>query len=105
SAGITDLPPVDLHFMRTAVFIEGQSVERAANTPSAMINRASPQYFQTMNTRLLSGRDFAEQDDLKSTRVAIVNETFARRFFPNEDPIGKRFSLGRPESARTQIIG
>jgi putative ABC transport system permease protein len=70
-----------------------------------MINRATPQYFQAMSTRLLAGRDFTEQDDEKSTRVAIVNETFARRFFPGEDPIGKRFSLGRPESARNQIIG
>jgi putative ABC transport system permease protein len=105
AAGLADMVPVDLHFTRTAVFIEGQPPERTANTPSSMINRASPQYFQAMSTRLLAGRDFTEQDDQKSPRVAIVNETFARRFFPGEDPIGKRFSLGRPDSARTQIIG
>jgi len=105
AAGIADMVPVDLHFSRTAVFIEGQPPERTANTPSSMINRAGPQYFNAMGTRLLAGRDFTEQDDQNSPRVAIVNETFARRFFPGEDPIGKRFSLGRPESARNQIIG
>src|SRR2546426_510928 len=89
SAGIADMVPVDLHFPRTAVFIEGQPPERVANSPSAMINRASPQYFEAMSTRLLEGRDFTEQDDQKAPRVAIVNETFARRFFPGEDPIGK----------------
>ena len=105
TAGIADMIPVDLHFSRTAVFIEGQSPERTANTPSAMINRAGPRYFQAMGTRLLSGRDFTEQDDQKSPRVAIVNETFARRFFPGEDPLGKRFSLGRPEGIKNQIVG
>lgn len=105
TAGIADMIPVDLHFSRRAVFIEGQAPERTANTPSAMINRVGPQYFQAMGTRLLAGRDFTEQDDQKSQGVAIVNETFARRFFPGEDPIGKRFSLGRSEGAKNQIVG
>jgi len=105
TAGIADMTPVDLHFSRTAVFIEGQTPERTANTPSAMINRAGPQYFQAMGTRLLAGRDFTEQDDQKSQRVAIVNETFARRFFPGEDPIGKRFSLRQAEGIKNQIVG
>jgi putative ABC transport system permease protein len=58
-----------------------------------------------MSTRLLQGRDFTEQDDEKAPRVAIINETFARRFFPGEDPIGKRFSLGRPDAPKTLVIG
>jgi putative ABC transport system permease protein len=103
AAGIADLVPVDLHFARTGVFIEGQAAPRI--TPTAMYNRASPGYFQAMSTRLLQGRDFTEQDDEKSTRVAIINETFARRFFPGEDPIGKRFSLGRSEGTKIQVIG
>jgi predicted permease len=103
AAGIADLVPVDLHFARTGVFIEGQDAPRI--TPTAMYNRASPGYFQAMSTRLLQGRDFTEQDDEKSLRVAIINETFARRFFAGEDPIGKRFSLGRSEGAKIQVIG
>ena len=98
SAGIADLVPVDLHFSRTSVFIEGQPLERTANTPVALYSRVSPGYFQAMDTRLIQGRDFTEQDDEKAVRVAIVNETFARRFWPGEDPIGKRFSLGRTRS-------
>ena len=105
ATGMADMVPVDLHFSRTGVFIEGQAVARTANAPTAMVNRVSPGYFQAMGTRLLQGRDFTEQDDEKAARVAIINETFARRFFPGEDPMGKRFSMGSPEATKTQVIG
>ena len=105
AAGIADLVPVDLHFSRASIFVEGQPPERLANVPTAMYNRVSPGYFQAMGTRLLEGRDFTEQDDVNAQRVAIVNETFARRFFQGEDAIGKRFSLARPDAPKTLIIG
>jgi predicted permease len=105
SAGTADLVPVDLHFSRVPVFIEGQPPERITTAPRALFNRVSPGYFQAMDTRLRRGRDFTEQDDEKASRVAIINEAFARRCWPGVDPIGKRFSLGRPESPKLQIIG
>jgi len=105
SAGIANVTPVDLHFSRTTVFIEGKSVTRTSSTPIAMYNRATPGYFQAMSTRLMEGRDFTEQDDEQSQQVAIVNETFARRFFPGESALGKRFRLRDPESTLTEIIG
>jgi hypothetical protein len=52
-----------------------------------------PHYFETMGIPLLKGRDFSETDGRSSPRVAIVNETAARRLFPGEDPIGKRLTL------------
>jgi predicted permease len=104
-AGLADMVPVDLHFSREAVFIEGQPPERAASAPRAMTSRVSPGYLQAMGTRLLRGRDFLEQDDESATRVAIINEAFARRFWPGEDPLGKRFSMGGPESPKLQVIG
>jgi predicted permease len=104
-AGLTDMAPVDLHFSRDRVFLEGQPPQRLANVPGAMTNRATPGYFQAMDTRLVRGRDFTEQDDDKAERVAIINESFARRFFPGEDPIGKAFRLGSPESPQRQVVG
>ncbi|MGE0130845.1 MAG: ABC transporter permease [Blastocatellales bacterium] len=105
AAGLTDLPPVDLHFSRAPVYIEGREPERNARVPSAMSNLASPGYFQAMGTRLLRGREFTAQDDEQSIQVAIINESFARRFFSGEDPLGKQFSLGRPDAAKAQIVG
>jgi putative ABC transport system permease protein len=105
SAGIVDLAPVDLHFGRSGVYVEGQMPERTARAPRAMASRISPGYLQAMNTRLLQGRDFAERDDEKAPPVAIVNETFARRFWPGQDPIGKRFSLGSADAPLMQVVG
>lgn len=104
-AGIVDLAPVDLHFSRGSVFIEGQTPERSASAPRAMTSRISPGYLQAMSTRLLQGRDFTEQDDGKAPRAALINETFARRFWPGQDPIGRRFSQGGPESPMMEVVG
>ncbi len=97
SAGIIDLTPVDLHFARSPIFIEGQIPERSSNAPRAMASRMSPGYLQAVNTRLIRGRDFSDQDDENAPPVAIVNEAFARRFWPGQEALGKRFSQGYPQ--------
>jgi predicted permease len=102
-AGIIDLPPVDLHFPRSSVLLEGQAPERIP--PRAMTSRISPGYLQAIGTALLQGRDFTEQDDENALPVAIVNETFARRFWPGENPIGKRFMQGATDSPMVQVVG
>src|SRR5262249_14823622 len=55
---------------------------------------ALPNYFQTMGIQLLNGRAFTAQDARDKPQVSIVNETFVKRYFQNEDPIGKRFTFG-----------
>jgi putative ABC transport system permease protein len=59
-------------------------------------DRVLPNYFQAMGIPLLQGRAFTAQDKRDSPSVAIVNETFVKRYFPNDDPIGKRFTFGAP---------
>jgi predicted permease len=54
----------------------------------------SPGYFRAMGIPLLQGRDFTEQDRADTTNVAIINQTFAKQFFPRQDPIGQRFQWG-----------
>jgi predicted permease len=53
-----------------------------------------PNYFQTMGVPMLRGRAFTDQDSQNTPQVAVVNETFVNRYFPNEDPVGKRFTFG-----------
>lgn len=105
SAGIVDLPPVDLHFSRESVFVEGQTPERSSSAPRAMVSRITPGYLRAMSTRLVQGRDFTDQDDEKAPPVAIINETFARRFWPGQDPIGKRFSQGSAGAPKMEVVG
>jgi predicted permease len=69
--------------------IEGRPVPKAEE-PSAGLRAISPSYFQTLKIPLIQGRVFDARDNEKSPPVVIVNEEFARRYFPNEDPVGKR---------------
>ena len=71
-------------------------------------NRVSPQYFQTMGTSLIAGRDFLDTDTASSPRVAIVNEMFARNFFGGANPIGRTFGViqggGKPDELY-EVVG
>jgi putative ABC transport system permease protein len=76
-----------------------------AGEPGGILYIASPGYFQTMEISLLSGRSFTSQDTRDSPPVAIIDEAFARQYFQNEDPIGKRLLLAVPGSASHEIVG
>jgi putative ABC transport system permease protein len=65
----------------------------------------SPDYFQTLQIPLKAGRTFTDQDTSQSTKVAIVNETMARELWPNENPIGRRFTVWRDEKFPREIVG
>ncbi|MGQ0642974.1 MAG: ADOP family duplicated permease [Gemmatimonadaceae bacterium] len=69
---------------------EGKALSSGEATPRAEIRMAGPEYFRAAGIPLLSGREFAATDQRGSGRVVIVNKTLADKFFPNEDPIGKR---------------
>ena len=60
---------------------------------SAVLNRVSPRYFETLGTSVLRGRAFDEHDTPTSRRVIVVNDTFVQRFFPNEDPIRRNITI------------
>ncbi|HLJ51408.1 MAG TPA: ABC transporter permease [Bryobacteraceae bacterium] len=64
----------------------------------------TPNFFNTMKIRMLSGRDFTSRDTAHSPWVVIVNETFARRFFPNESPLGKRIRVDLSEEDQVREI-
>jgi predicted permease len=69
-------------------------------------NKVGPNFFTAMGIPLLEGRVFGPQDTDKSQQVAVISETMARRFFPNNSPLGKRFGRGGPEnSGQFEVIG
>ncbi|MBZ5632481.1 MAG: ABC transporter permease [Acidobacteriia bacterium] len=108
-AGISH-PPVNGLVLSTMSFsIEDRPTpENAAdrNTFSAVYFLITPNFFATMKTRLVRGRDLNDFDSASAPWVAIINETMARRFWPGEDPIGKRLMLGVVSGERPrEIIG
>jgi putative ABC transport system permease protein len=95
---------------RTGFAIEGIATRPDNEVPYSTDFRAvTPGYFKTMGMHLIKGRDFNPRDELRSTQVAIINESLARRYFPNQDPLGKRVMPGiqideRPWMMR-EIVG
>jgi len=106
SATLVETIPVAIN--RPLSVVEADINDSAASTdnrlsrPRVLVNHVSPGHFRTLGIRLIGGRDFRRQDDGRSERVVIVNETASRRFWPGESPLGKTLRLG-PESAT--VIG
>jgi predicted permease len=73
--------------------------------PSIGLNSVSPGYFETLQIPILRGRAFLETDTAKSTPVAIVNEKLAQQLWPNENPLGKRFSTSSPTGPWIDVVG
>jgi predicted permease len=97
--------PLSLGQSNSSVYGEGKPVPKAAEAPGAYIYSVTPGYFHTMQTRMIAGRDFDQHDVAGATRVAIVNEAFARRLFPGENALGKRFRQGASGAPWIQIAG
>jgi putative ABC transport system permease protein len=72
---------------------------------SGLYYLVSPEYFPVMGIPLVKGRLFSSEDREGAPRVAIVNETFVRLHYPNEEPIGKRIRIGRQGSVVREIVG
>ena len=79
---------------RTPVGIQGADYGEDRDYPQAAWAYITPGFFETFGVNVISGRDFTLQDDVDSEYVAIVNQSFAQRLFPGEDPIGRQFRQG-----------
>ena len=77
------------------VLAEGQPNVPLAGRPIVDVEAVSPKWFETLRVPLLAGRDFTAADDALAPKVVIVNQTFARRFWPDQNPVGKHIIVGR----------
>jgi putative ABC transport system permease protein len=85
--------------------IEGRPALPAGASQSTNYFAISAGYFNAMGIPLLRGRVFTEQDTKNTTRVAVINETMAKKFFPGEDPIGKRIHVTNGPTTFREIVG
>ncbi|MHB8654162.1 MAG: ADOP family duplicated permease [Terriglobia bacterium] len=76
------------------IVIEGRPSMASGEFPTADFLGITPDYLRTLGIPLLEGRPFKERDSYDAPGVAIINETLARRYLPNENPIGKRLAMG-----------
>ncbi len=105
SASLTNLLPLSLGSSYTGIYIEGMPPKSNAERPSMLYSIIAPRYFATMGIPLVAGRDFGERDKKGAPNVYIINETMARRFWPNESAVGKRLSFEGPQGPWHEIIG
>jgi putative ABC transport system permease protein len=96
SAGLASLTPLEGGYSRATLHIEGRPPFERGQEPVVDINYISPEYFQTMGIEMRAGRPFTAQDGAEAPKVAIINETIAQRFFPNENPIDHRLLWSAP---------
>ena len=106
-ASVSTMRPLNGTARNDPFAIEGRPFD-SSNLTSAGWQMVDANYFRTLGIPVVQGRDLTAQDtDEKSPIVAIINEAMARRFWPNENPIGRRITLGlpRPDNPWVTIVG
>ena len=111
TVGGISAPPVDSFVLTRLDVTLHETVGRRTGPGSSERNSAAyflitPHLFSTIRTPILRGRDVSDHDTVSTPWVAVVNETCARRFWPGENPIGKRFTLDTvPEERPREVVG
>ncbi|HEX8096695.1 MAG TPA: ABC transporter permease, partial [Pyrinomonadaceae bacterium] len=99
SAAVATNLPLTFKGNSIGINIEGRPEPLPGQRPSVVTRVISPHYFRTMGIQLLRGRELDGQDKADSPASAVINETMARRFWPGEDPLGKRITSGSSSKA------
>jgi putative ABC transport system permease protein len=85
--------------------IQGRQAPKPGEGPSANHRSVSPDYFRTLGIRVLRGRTFTDRDTETTPMVAVIDQSFADRHFPNEDPIGHGIDIGNGTDGFYEIVG
>jgi predicted permease len=107
SAGTTTILPMSGNNSSGSFQIEGRQVARGESSPHGDRWMVSTDYFETMQIPLVRGRYFNEHDRAEGAQVAIIDETMARKYWPTEDPVGKRitFEGGAQNPRWREVVG
>jgi len=103
-ASLVRFAQLGFSYAQFQVFPEGRQ-EKDGEGTSTGFNVVGPNYFKTMETPLLRGRDFTDADRKGAPEVAVLNETLAGMLWPGEDAIGKRISVSGPEGPFLEVVG
>jgi predicted permease len=106
SAGLALYSTLEGNNWGERVFVEGRPAPGPEENNNSSWDRVSPQFFQTVGQPIIRGRAFTDQDTATSQMVAVVNQTFVKKFFPKEDPIGRHFGVfDQKYASNFEIVG
>jgi len=101
----TSIPMLNDSIGTVTIAPEGFQFPPGKENAATLASRVDEFYFDAMGIPLAAGRNFTRRDDENAPRVAIVNQHFADHYWPNQDPLGKRFRLPRAKNAWVEIVG
>ena len=87
------------------VYVEGRVVDSKQGAPDINYNTVDEDYFANLRIPMISGRTFSQHDDERAPKVAIINAAMAKLFWPDQDAVGKRFSIKGPGGPFMEIVG
>jgi putative ABC transport system permease protein len=105
SATTANSTPLGYYGNSDTVLVEGYEVPSGEPTPISTYNVVASDYFKTLGIPMLHGRVFTDADDQNAQYVAIVNEAMAKKYWPNEDPIGRHFKIGADPEHSITVVG
>jgi predicted permease len=105
SATLAAVVPLSGSNMETRATPEGMVVQSRRDSPMVYFNIITSKFFATLRTPIVRGRELTDADVAAATKLAVINETAARRMFPNGDALGKHFNWGGADGDRYEIIG
>jgi len=105
AATITDMPLVANSGSSTHVILPGVPKQNGRDGPSTFYVSVGPTFFETMQLPILLGRPIDAHDVEGAPVAVVINEVFAKKYFPNQNPIGRRFGLGNSEAGDLTIVG
>jgi len=105
SVAAIDMMPMGGSGGTTSFVVEGKPAPPKGQYPEANSRTASPGYFKTMRIPLLEGREFDDHDTPGTPLVVVINETMARKYWPGEDPIGKRILDPENRFPPAEVVG
>jgi predicted permease len=106
SVGLALYSPLEDNNWGEQVYVEGRPAPGPEANNNSSWDRVSPHFFETIGQPMLRGRGFTDQDTATSRMVAVVNQAFVKKFFPNEDPIGRHFgAFDQKYAADYEIVG
>jgi len=106
SAALAEIVPLSQDDMDMGYFVVKEDTSlRPDQHLAADYRDVTPNYFATMGIPLIAGRTFTEQDNLDRPRVVMIDESLARRFFPNQDPIGRHLQIPDASRPAREIVG
>lgn len=106
SASLAEYSPLQGENWSECVIQQGRAAPRQGDDCDSTWNRVDPQFLHSIGVPIVRGRGFTLQDTNSTPQVAIVNQAFANKFFPHQNPIGQHFGIDRPQySGSFEIVG